>query len=261
MTHTNQYFMRSVFAALVVATVVCVPIAALSEFGRSGTLCWLASVALKFFSFLSLVILMWFICLLVIFRMARVTRHRYAGRSLKVYHGSFFRRLTDGMVVHLVIIAAVVVIYGYVFRVAFRAYIWRFGRESAAFSFMEMITIAFRGPVDAIGYSPEDWLVRLNRFVCNGCRRRNASGGLPHSKSSMAVVSGPSVEPVRLSLLGKAYPFLFSPTPPFLRWKTDTCLLLLTKWLNVRARLWGLRSLRHGFHAIGMCLYWWCRSA
>jgi len=216
MTHTTQYFTRSVIATLVGATVVCVPLAALSDFGRTGTLCWLKSVPTQFYAFFSLVLIMWIICLSVIFRIARVTRHRYAGRLHTVYHGNFFRRLTDGMVVHLVFMAVAVVLYSYVFRLASRAYIWKFGRESAVLSFMEMMTIAFRGPVDAIVYSPKDWLVRLIRFVRNWYRARigRKRGASIKQKSSMALAAGPSVEPIRLTLLGKAYPLPFFTDPP-----------------------------------------------
>eukprot|EP00624_Nannochloropsis_granulata_P005895 evm.model.NODE_41967_length_32096_cov_22.644348.1 len=243
MTHTNRYFMRSVFAALVVATVVCVPIAALSEFGRSGTLCWLASVPMQFYSFFSLVFLMWFICLSVIFRVARVTRHRYAGRLLTVYHGNFFRRLTDGMVVHLVIIAVVVVIYGYVFRVASRAFIWRFGRESVVLSFMEMMTIAFRGPVDAIVYSPKDWLVSLYHFVRNVFRQRKGPADPIQSKSSMALAAGPSVEPIRLTMLGKAYPLPFFTDPPVPQMEDRQLFISTYNLAECKSKALGLEAL------------------
>ena len=77
MTHTKQYFNRSVIFCVVMATLVCVPLAAVSDFGRTGTLCWMRSVPVQFYAFFSLVILTWIISLTIIFRIARVARHRY----------------------------------------------------------------------------------------------------------------------------------------------------------------------------------------
>ena len=213
MTHTEQYFKRSVAACLVVATLVCVPLVAVSDFGRSGALCWMVSVPMQFYAFFSFVLAAWVIAVSICFRVARVTQHRYAGRVRTVYHGNFFARITEGMVWNMFNLVFGVVIYGYVFRLASRTFLWVNGYENAALSFLEMFTIAFRGPVDAMVYSPKDWLVRAFTWCgdcCLGRQRRESMDAL----SSMAQAAGAGVEPLQLTLLGKAYPLPFFTEPP-----------------------------------------------
>ncbi|TFJ88509.1 hypothetical protein NSK_000083 [Nannochloropsis salina CCMP1776] len=209
MTDTKEYFNRSILVCVLVSSFVCIPLAASREFGRSGSLCWLTSVSTQFYAFFTLVFFTWIVSMIVIVRLARVTQHRHAVRLLTVYHGNFFRRLSDGMVTRLVFIGVAVILYGYVFRVLARAYIWRNGAESPFLSGMEMLTIAFRGPVDAIFYSPKDWAVRLARFYRHFFLRQKRGA---KRRTSMDLAS--AAEPVRLTLIGKAYPLPFFTDPP-----------------------------------------------
>lgn len=76
-SHTRLYYNRSVMIGILVASLVCIPLAAVGAYGHTGgALCWLKDVKVQFYAFFSLVLLCWAITLSIQIRIARVVEHR-----------------------------------------------------------------------------------------------------------------------------------------------------------------------------------------
>lgn len=98
---------------------------------------------------------------------------------------------------------AFVLVYSYIFRLASRAVLLVKGHEAPVLRFLEIFTIAFRGPVDSFVYMPKDYLLRLEN--CWKARRRK-SKGLPAERmlSAIAMEEEAEADVVTLTLMGKA---------------------------------------------------------
>lgn len=120
---------------------------------------------MQFFAFFIPVMACLAFTITILTRLALVAHHRYASRLPTVYHGDFFLALARGLKLHFSFLAFVGV-YPYVFRIASRAYIWRYGRQQPVLAFLEYFTIAFRGPLVRLSYAPSTYLpTRL--VLCN----------------------------------------------------------------------------------------------
>lgn len=74
---TRQYFNQTILLSIAGGLLISVPLAALSSFGHSYSLCWLTSVPMQFYAFFvpAMVCLIFTVSILV--RLARVANHRY----------------------------------------------------------------------------------------------------------------------------------------------------------------------------------------